>query len=374
MMTPQDQRSATNPVFGLRKLKLGTFQSNMDSGCVMSALDGRLQISWPNTLALAKLADEMDFEAIVPVARWRGFGGATNPQGPGLETYTWAAGIGAAMTRAGVVSTSHVTINHPIVAAKQSMTIDHITKGRFTLNIVTGWNKPEIDMFGTPMLGHDERYDCAEEWLEVVRKLWSSEEEFDHEGRYYQIRRGYMEPKPIQKPFPAVMNAGGSERGRRFAAQHCDIVYTVLTSTNFDDCKASIKAYRDLAHREFGRDLKVWSLAYIVQARTEAEAKSFYNDYVNVKGDWEAAGNVIDTMGLNAKTIPPERLQAMKERFIAGWSGYPLIGTKDQIVDGLEKLSEMGLDGVLLSWPKYIAGMEEFKRETYPLLLQTGLR
>ena len=373
-MTTAHESRMNNPVFGSRKLKLGTFQTNMDSGCVMSSLEGRLQISWPNTLKLAKLADDMAFEAIVPVARWRGFGGANNPQGPGLETYTWAAGRGAATTTAGIVATSHVTVNHPIVAAKQSATIDHITNGRYTLNIVTGWNKPEIDMFGTPMLGHDERYDCAEEWLEVVRKLWSCEEEFDHDGRYYHIRRGYMEPKPIQKPFPAVMNAGGSERGRRFAAQHCDIVYTVLTSTDFDDCKAHVKAYRDMAYREFGRDLKVWSLAYIVQARTEAEAKAFYNDYVNVKGDWEAAGNVIDTMGLNAKTIPPERLQAMKERFIAGWSGYPLIGTKDQIVDGLKKLSEMGLDGVLLSWPKYIEGMEEFKRETYPLIAQAGLR
>ena len=58
----------------------------------MSALEGRLRITWPNTLALARLADEMHFEAIVPVARWRGFGGATNPQGPGFETFTWAAG------------------------------------------------------------------------------------------------------------------------------------------------------------------------------------------------------------------------------------------------------------------------------------------
>ncbi len=365
---------ANNPVFGPRKLKLGTFQTNMDSGCVMSALEDRLRISWPNTRTLAQLADEMEFEAIVPVARWRGFGGATNPQGAGFETYTWAAGIGAITNRAGVVATSHVTINHPIVAAKQSATIDHITDGRYTLNIVTGWNKPEIDMFGAPMLGHDERYDCAEEWLGIVRRLWSSDEQFDHDGRYYQIRSGYLEPKPLQRPFPAVMNAGGSERGRRFAAQHCDVVYTVLTSTDFDDCKAHVKAYRDLAFREFGRDLKVWSLAYIVQAETEVEAKAFYDDYVNVQGDWEAATNVIETMGINAKTIPPERLQAMKERFIAGWSGYPLIGTREQIVDGLKKMSDMGLDGVLLSWPKYIEGMQGFMQETYPLLVQAGLR
>ena len=105
----QDRRS-TNPVFNSHKLKLGTFQSNLDYGCLMSDVEGRLKISWPNTKALAKLADEMEFEALVPVARWRGFGGKLNPQGPGFETYTWASGIAASTENAGVVATSHCSI------------------------------------------------------------------------------------------------------------------------------------------------------------------------------------------------------------------------------------------------------------------------
>ena len=154
----QQDRAETNPAFSSRKLKLGTFQTNLDSGCVMSDLDGRLDITWPTTLALAKLAEEMDFEALVPVARWHGFGGATNPQGRGFEAYTWAAGIAASTAKAGVFATSHISLNHPIVAAKQSAVIDHISGGRYALNIVTGWNQPEIDMFGSQMMGHAERY------------------------------------------------------------------------------------------------------------------------------------------------------------------------------------------------------------------------
>src|SRR5262245_18561268 len=163
----RDRRGA-NPAFSARKLKLGTFQTNLDSGCVMSGLEGRLDISWPNTVALAQLADQVEFEAIVPVARWQGFGGATNPQGPGFEAYTWAAGIAASTANSGVFSTSHVWFNHPIVAARQAAVIDHISNGRSTLNVVTGWNKPEIDMFGAPMLPHAERYACSEEWIEIV--------------------------------------------------------------------------------------------------------------------------------------------------------------------------------------------------------------
>ena len=68
---PAVDRRQSNPIFGDRKLKLGTFQTNLDSACIMSSLEDRHHITWPNTVACAKLADEMEFEAIVPVARWR---------------------------------------------------------------------------------------------------------------------------------------------------------------------------------------------------------------------------------------------------------------------------------------------------------------
>jgi alkanesulfonate monooxygenase SsuD/methylene tetrahydromethanopterin reductase-like flavin-dependent oxidoreductase (luciferase family) len=369
-------RLVSNPAFGARKLKLGTFQTNLDSGCVMSDLDGRLEITWPNTVALARLADEMDFEALVPVARWRGFGGATDPQGPGFETYTWAAGIAGATRHSGVVSTSHVALNHPIIAAKQSTVIDHISEGRYTLNIVNGWNFPEMEMFGVSLLEHDDRYACAEEWLAIVKRLWTQDEPFDHEGRFYKIKGGYLQPKPIQHPYPAIMNAGSSERGRHFACKNCDLVFTNIRSHDIATNRAHIAAYRRLARDEYGRDVQVWSNANIVQAETEKEAREFYRYYVHQKGDWAAAHHVIDTMGaeINKRDYPEERRKAMAEMMLSGWGGFPLIGTKELIVEGLMTLSKIGLDGVLLSWPRYIEGMREFRDVTYPLLKQTGLR
>ncbi len=372
--TFRDDRRATNPAFNSRKLKLGTFQSNLDYGCLMADVEGRLKISWPNTVALAKLADAMEFEALVPVARWRGFGGKLNPAGPGFETYTWASGIAASTANAGIVATSHCSINHPIVAAKQSTVIDHISNGRMILNIVTGWNKPEIDMFGVEMLPHGDRYDMAEEWLGIVKRLWTEDEEFDHEGKFYKIVKGYLQPKPIQQPFPAIMNAGGSERGRHFAAKYCDLVFTALGAPNFEQNKAQVAAYRDLARQEYGREVAIWTSANIVQAETEAEARRYDEYVVKERGDWEAVTFALDTLGLNAKTFAPDALKHLKELFIAGWGGYPLIGTKEQVVDGLKMLSALGLDGVLLSWPRYEEGMREFKDVTYPLLVQAGLR
>jgi alkanesulfonate monooxygenase SsuD/methylene tetrahydromethanopterin reductase-like flavin-dependent oxidoreductase (luciferase family) len=373
---PQRDRRQSNPALSTRRLKLGTFQTNLDSGCVMSDLDGRLDISWPNTVALAKLAEEMEFEALVPVARWHGFGGATNPQGPGFEAYTWAAGIAASTSKPGVFATSHISLNHPIIAAKQSTVIDHISGGRYTLNIVTGWNQPEIDMFGSVMMTHQDRYACAEEWLAIIKRLWTEDASFDHEGKFYKITKGYLAPKPIQAPYPAVMNAGASERGRHFATKYSDLVFTVIRTGGLEEVRAHVQAYHKLAREEYGREVRVWTVANIVQGETEQEARDFYRYYVHEKGDWAAAQNMIDVFAadINARNIPAERIKAYQEAFIAGWGGFPLIGTKEQIVDGLRNLSRAGLDGVLLAWPRFEQGMREFRDVTYPLLVQAGLR
>ena len=64
----------------------------------------------------------------------------------------------------------------------------------------------------------------------------------------------------------------------------------------------------------------------------------------------------------------------MAELFVSGWGGFPLIGTKEQIVDGLKMLSGLGLDGVLLSWPRFEQGMREFRDVTLPVMKQAGLR
>ena len=170
------------------------------------------------------------------------------------------------------------------------------------------------------------------------------------------------------------MNAGGSERGRHYAAKNCDLAFLVFDSHKFEDAKAKVDSYRRLAREEYGREIQVWSYSYVVHGETEHDAKQFFDHYVNQKGDWEAVTNLVETMGMNAQTLPPAVMQDMKKHFIAGWGGYPLVGTNEQIVDGLQTLSEIGLDGTLLSWPRYLDGIRQFQAETLPLVLQAGLR
>jgi alkanesulfonate monooxygenase SsuD/methylene tetrahydromethanopterin reductase-like flavin-dependent oxidoreductase (luciferase family) len=367
-------REASNPLFNDRKLRLGTFSSNLSHGCAISTIDGVLEADWPSTLALARLADEMEFEALVPVGRWKGFGGVTNFNGAGFESFTWASAISASTRYSSIFATSHVPTMHPVLAAKQGATIDHVSGGRFTLNIVTGWFRPEIEMFGAPQMDHAVRYDCAEEWLEIIKRLWTEDEEFDYEGRFYKVAGARLAPRPVQRPHPVIMNAGGSERGRHYAAKLCDVVFIVLDSHDPDEIRAKVDSYRRLAKEEYGRELLVWSYGYVVQGDTDRDAQAYWDYYVNQMGDWEAATTLVTMLGINAQTIPEDRLAGMKQHFIAGWGGYPLIGRSETVVDHLSMLVDAGFDGVLLSWPRYLEDMRRFQQETYPLLVQAGLR
>ncbi len=367
-------REARHPVYSDRALRLGTFGSNLKQGCAITSIDGALEATWPSTLELAQMSDRMDFEALVSVGRWRGFGGDTDFNGAGFECFTWAAGIGAATKDAGVFTTSHVPTIHPILAAKQAATIDHITNGRFALNVVTGWHQPEIEMFGAPLLPHDERYAVAREWLHIIKRLWTEDEPFDFEGRHYKVRGAVCRPHPVQRPHPVIMNAGGSEAGRHFGASECDVVFALTGAHDFDSLKAQVDAFRDLAKNEYGREISVWCNAYIVQGDTEQDAKDYLRSYVYDHGDWAAVENLVSTFGINSQSLPPDVSRAMKEHFIGGWGGIPVVGTAEQIVEGLQMLVRAGFDGVLLSWARYIEDMRRFEQEVHPMLIQAGLR
>ena len=367
-------REARHPVYSERALRLGTFGQNLQQGCAITSIDGTLEASWPQTLEIAQMADRMGFEALVSVGRWRGFGGRTDFNGAGFEPFTWAAGIGAATTQSGVFSTSHVPTIHPILAAKQAMTIDHVTNGRFALNVVTGWHQAEIEMFGAPLLPHDERYEVASEWLHIIRSLWTAEDPFDFEGRYFKVEGAVCRPHPVQRPHPVVMNAGGSNAGRHFGASQCDVVFALTGDHSFDALKAQVDAFRDLARTEYDREISVWCNAYIVQGDTERDAREYLRSYVYDHGDWEAVENLVTTFGIQSQSLPPEVSRAMKEHFIGGWGGIPIVGTAEQIVDGLSDLVRAGFDGILLSWARYIQDMKRFEDEVHPLLVEAGLR
>jgi len=362
-----------NPLFSDNRIKIGTFGTNVSGGCAISTADGTFETTWPNTVRTAEIADRAGLEALVPVARWKGFGGETNFNGTSFETYAWAAGLAGATGHSAVFSTSHVPTVHPIVAAKQAATIDHISGGRFALNVVTGWFAPEFDMFGTTMLEHDTRYEYAQEWLDVAKLLWTREDEFDFEGRFFHIKKGFAQPKPVQQPFPPIMNAGGSPAGQRWSARNSDMAFVTIVHQDYEGARRQAGNLRDMARNDYNRDLQVWANTYMVCAPTEKEARDYLHHYVVEKGDDVAADNLMAEIGGSA-TIPEEFREAFRFHIKAGYAGYPLVGTPEQVIDEMTKLADAGINGLVISWPRYEHDLQYFVDNVLPLMEQAGLR
>jgi alkanesulfonate monooxygenase SsuD/methylene tetrahydromethanopterin reductase-like flavin-dependent oxidoreductase (luciferase family) len=369
-----DARRGTNPLFSENKLKLGIFATNVSNGCAITTAEEAYELNWPNTLSIAELADRHGYEALVPVARWKGFGGKSNFNGTNFETYTWAAGLAQATKRIAVLTTSHVPTVHPVMAAKQATTVDHISNGRFALNVVCGWFRPELEMFGAPLMEHDMRYEYAAEWVEIVKLLWTRQEEFDYEGKFLRVNKGFSMPKPIQKPFPPLMNAGASGKGQHFAAKYADMAFIHIDPSDLEKTRAHVEAYRRLAREEYGREIQVWIGAPVTQRDTRKEAEDYVNYYVVEKGDDEACDNMLAIQNIEMHKMMPERAEKLRFGAKLGWGGYPLTGTADDIVAALQKLSGIGIDGVLIRWVDYWDGLRRWQKDVMPRLEQAGLR
>jgi FMNH2-dependent dimethyl sulfone monooxygenase len=366
-----------NPMFNDRnRLKLGVFGLNIEGGCTLTSAPERLAADdWSGNLAIAQMADRAGLELLLPVGRWRGWGGASDPMGVSLETYTWAAGLASVTQQIALFTTSHLSTVHPLFAAKQAATIDHISGGRFGLNIICGWYGKEMGMFnGGTQLPHDRRYDHADEWLSIARQAWTQPAPFDFQGEFFNIAQAVSQPKPLNRPF--LMNAGGSERGRRFCAEHCDAAFLILKQEDGHDAmRAQIAAYRELARKDYGRELQIWVYAYVVQKDSLEAAQGYLDYYVNQHGDEAALDNVTAEIGVQsgmfANAADAERFRF---HFKAGFAGLPLVGTAAMIAAQCELYSELGIDGLCLTWLDYRPGLGNFLDDVLPRLEQRGLR
>ena len=384
-----DGKSTTDhPAFSDNDLKLGLFGPNASYGASVTLAERSFEPSIEHSIKVCKKADEIGMEMLVPLARWKGLGGQTDFNGQQMEAFAWACAMAQHTDYAGVFATCHVPAMHPLYAAKIASTVDHASQGRFALNIVSGWYQPEIEMFGTPQLEHDERYVKTHEWTELF-KLFCTEQGFEYDGDFYTVEKdaefadtmrgdtyvpgGYMRPKPIQDPYPPLMNAGSSDAGRNFASKHVDLGFIPLF--DLDSTAETVANYKDRAE-EHGRDreaIEVMSQGLCCVGDTEAEAQEKYDCIVD-NADLEATENLMDTIGVESGTFDPDELSGLQERFITGWGGYPVVGTPEQVADELIAINDTGVSGMLLNFLNYYEELEEFEEKVLPLLEAESVR
>jgi FMNH2-dependent dimethyl sulfone monooxygenase len=362
-----------NPLFNDNKMKIGIIGMNCSHGSTITTAENAWEMNWPDTREVAVMADQAGFGVLLPVARWKGYGGPTNFNNRTFETFTWASAVAAATDYSCIFSTAHVPLVHPVTAAKQCATIDHISGGRFAFNIVCGWFRNEFEMFAADWRQHDVRYEYAAEWLEFVQRIWREDKAFDFDGEYFTAKQVWSEPKPLQTPSLPIMNAGGSPAGQKFAATHADMNFVILKEREMAAGKAQIDSLKTMA-RDAGRNIQSWIHVYVVCRDTEKEAKDYLDYYVREKGDYEAVNNLLEIFEMNSETLPAEVLEQFRFHFIAGHGGYPLVGTPEQIVDEMDKLVQIGVDGILISWVDYKTEAKQWIDEVLPLMEQAGQR
>ena len=162
-------------IYNKNKFKLGLFGMNCLGGLSLTKAPERWDASWDNNVKAAKLADEAGLEFLLPIGRWHGYQGESDTQGTTFETSPGPAGCWPRRKDITTFGTLHVAFVNPVFAAKQMVTADHIGHGRFGLNVVSGWNPIEFGMMGVALGDHDGRYDYAEEWLDIVNRIWSED-------------------------------------------------------------------------------------------------------------------------------------------------------------------------------------------------------
>src|ERR1700675_120673 len=279
-------------------LRLGLFGANCSSGRTYATLPERWEASWENNLELAQMADAIGIECMVPIARWRGYGGDSNPNGSSFESIAWACGLLAAPRPLLGFRPLHV-------AAKQMATGDHTGQGRLGVNIVCGWNEDEFQMFGVSKKEHDARYAQGEEWWSIVKRIWAGEERVDYEGAYYRLHGVEGSPRPFGGTAPVMMNAGSSDTGRSFAIRHSDLHFDAVETPEASTTR--IAETKRLA-RERGRDIRVWTPVGIVCRPTQKEADDYLQHVVD-HADLGAIGYLADMHAQEGRQVrDPQRL------------------------------------------------------------------
>lgn len=364
------------PLLTSDNFMLGLFAMNLTGGMCWTTAEGAMDPTWENQVALAKAADSAGFEAVIPVSRWKGFPGVSDHHGSIIETMTWAAGIAGVTEYTTIVATMLTAFFPPLIAAKQAVTIDHISNGRFGLNIVAGWSPNDLDIFGATQLSHDDRYAECSEWMTLVEKFWSEESEFDFDGDFYKSTGAISKPRPLQKPKPLILNAGGSERGLQFISEHADVSFTIFKE--LEELEKKIphirQRVRDLAQRE----IKILTSMTIVCRDTEAEAKRHLDYCIREKGDREAALTWATGLAQEAKTYSKEEWASLNRTLdlaVAGHQTPQAVGTPEEIADMLCKVAALGVDGATISFlTDWEEELDRFITQVLPLLEQAGVR
>jgi pyrimidine oxygenase len=351
-----------------KRVQLGVFLPVGNGGWITSTTSPDIPATYGYNRAVTCLAEELGLDFALSMAKWRGYGGPSRHWDYTLESLSTMAALAEATTRIQLWSTVHTMVWHPAVVAKMVATMDQVASGRVGLNLVSGSNPYDQGQMGLWRdLDHAQRYELADEWVTVIKKLWTRERT-DHVGTYYRLTDCVSDPKPSQPP--TLICAGTSETGLRFAVRSCDVCFVSATST--DELARTSSLIRSLGV-EYGRQPKAFALLTVVPGRTDEEARervARYNAGVDVAALQRQAGEYATDVSENSMR---RRVLAVAEQPRAV-SRSAVAGSPETIAGHLADLVKRAdLDGITLIVPDFIHDLRVVGTEVAGLLAERGI-
>jgi FMNH2-dependent dimethyl sulfone monooxygenase len=358
-------------------MMLGLFLPIQAGGWSASHLERSTSWTFDYNAALVQRAEHFGFDLAFGLSQWLpkgGYGGVFN--GEAIDSFTTLAALTAITRRIILVATTHVLYGpwHPLHFAKYCATLDHISKGRWGINVVTGHRAVEHEMFGWQRIEHDQRYALAAEFLDAAQHLWAADDNYSVTPALssWKLDKAFVTPRP-QYGRPLLVNATGSAAGIDFAANHSDLVF--ITSPGGGDIAsalASLPAHTarvKSAGAALGRDLRTLINPMVICRETEQEAWE-YHDRIVAHVD-----PVASMQNFNSDAHAwRERKDNGQDAARAVGGNIRLIGSPEQIVEQVIALKAAGIDGIQCSFFDFQPDLEFFGERVVPLLKQAGLR
>ena len=278
-------------------------------------------------------------------------------QAPSLDAWSTAAALAAVTKELELMVAVRPTFHNPALLAKQAANIDHISKGRLTLNVVSSWWADEATKYGITFDQHDDRYSRTSEWLDVLDGCWS-QQGFNYSGNYYKVAENVLSPKPVSQPRPRLYAGGESETAKNLIAQKCD-AYLM----HGDDPATVGKKIADMRSRreELGMPPLVYGIAgYAIVRDSENEAKKEVERITNVQQSargyenyqqWISGSKLEQKISLEDYSVSNRGLR----------SG--LVGTPEKVTERLQEFADAGVDLVLLQSSPQLEEMERFSAQ-----------
>ena len=188
-------------------------------GWLRNVDDEQMEATWDYTRRLTLRAEELGY-SLTLIAELN-LNDIKGVEAPSLDAWSTAAALAAVTKKLELMVAVRPTFHNPALLAKHAANIDHISKGRLTLNVVSSWWADEATKYGIVFDQHDDRYARTSEWLDVIDGCWS-QQGFNYSGSYYQVKENVLSPKPVSRPRPTLYAGGESETAKNLIAQKCD--------------------------------------------------------------------------------------------------------------------------------------------------------